>query len=128
VLAARATALEGCAERSERLERFPVVLRSLALILDATVPLKTKRLERPQDPVGRAAAHARAIEILHAHEPAPATAARIRVAAERGDERSKVECPGGRGRKAPDILVIYSGRRGRRTGARVARDAPAPRC
>jgi hypothetical protein len=62
------------------------VLRALALILDATVPLQTKRLEGSQDLIGCTADHARAIEVLHAHEPAAAVAARIGIAADRSDQ------------------------------------------
>ena len=62
------------------------MLGALALILDVAVPVKTKHLEGSQDLIGRSPAHARAIEILHAYQPAPAVAARVGITAERGDQ------------------------------------------
>jgi hypothetical protein len=90
--------------------------------------MKTKGLESSQDLIGGTADHTRAIEILHAHEPAAPVAARIGIAADRSDQGSEVEFAGGRGREAPYIMANDSGRRGRRTAARAARAAPAPRC
>src|SRR4029077_10884703 len=103
-LAARAAALEGGAERSQRREGVRVMCRACALVLDRTIPVETEELQRTQDRSSGASQLARAVEILHPHEPLAAAAARVRVAAERSDERSEMQGSGGGGREAPDAL------------------------
>jgi len=91
VLATRAAALESRAERLQFLEGVCVMRAALALVLDRTVPVETEELECAQDLLGAPGHFARAIEILHPHEPAPTTAAGIRVATERSHQRSEMK-------------------------------------
>jgi len=91
VLAARAAALEGRPERPQRLEGLSVMRGARALVLDRAVPVECESLQRPQD--GRSGAFhlARAIDILHTHEPLAAAAARVQVTAECSDERAEMQ-------------------------------------
>ena len=66
----------------ERVERFAVGGAARALVEDFAIPLEAKCFERAQHLVGATRHDSRGIEILDAHQPACADAARIEVAAD----------------------------------------------
>ena len=71
-----------------------------ALVDDVLVGGKPEGVERGENVVRGALHFAFAIDILHAHDPAPARAARVQPAAESGNERAEMQAPGRGGSEA----------------------------
>jgi hypothetical protein len=59
------------------------------------MPLESECLERRQDAIRGAGNHARPVDILHPHEPAPAMRARIEETRRGGVQGSEVQIAGG---------------------------------
>src|SRR6516165_6578849 len=134
--AARAAALERQPETGEPPSGGRVALDALALVEKLPIPGEPVRLEDTKDLAGAVGDDSWAVQVLDAHQPAPAVMAGIDIAAERGEQRAQMQLAGGRGGEASDVggarggvppAVSGSGRRGRRTGARAAHGASAPR-
>ncbi len=84
-------------------QRLAVGCAATALEHDLPVPFEAVRLERPENRPGGSGCFARRVQVLHAHEPLAAARARIETAADRRNERTEMQRPGGRGREAPAI-------------------------
>ena len=99
-----------CARRSASVgERLAVGGATRALEQDFAVPLEAERFERAQHLVGATRHDARSIEILDAHQPARAMRARVEIAADRRQQRTRGA--GGRWERArisPRALVRRS--------------------
>ena len=115
----RAAARECPAPVREPLERLDIRLRAPALMHDLAVPVHREPIEIAQDGVDGTRGVAGSVEIIDAHEPAPAPPAGVQQAPERRNERAEVQRTGG-GRC--EAAARGSGRRfgeGRAAGAQV---------
>src|SRR6185437_3157568 len=88
---ARTTALECAACRAQGLERLGIKMRPAALVFDVAIPQEAEGFEGPEHLIGAAGHHARAIEVFHAHEPAPTAATGIDEAADGSQQRTEVQ-------------------------------------
>ena len=84
----------GEVSRREARQRLLVEFRAGALADDRPVPLESEGVERPKDRIGGAGYLARPVDVLDANEPCAALRARIEVAADRRQERARVQRAG----------------------------------
>ncbi len=89
--------------QSQSIEQRLVGVEALRLPDDIAIPFEAEALERGQNFIGRTRHVARGIDILDAHEPAPAGGTGIQIAACRRDQRPEMERPCRRRRKAAAI-------------------------
>lgn len=75
-----AGARKGQAGPAERIERGTVAFGAVRLAHHGAVPLKAKCFQGAQDAVGCARDLARAVQILHAQQPAAAACPRFQIA------------------------------------------------
>ena len=87
----------------ELCQRLTVKTQPPALTDHFAVPFQAQGLQRLQHLIGRAGLDARRIEVFDAHQPATASGARVEPARERGDQRTEVQRPRGRGREPADV-------------------------
>ena len=74
-----------------------------ALVNDGTVPFEAEPFQRFDNAFRGARLFPWRIDILDAHQPAAALAARLQIAGGRGEQGAEMQWPGGRGREAPDV-------------------------
>ena len=77
---------------------------AFALIDDRAIPLEAVNLKQAQDFVGMGLAAAWLVQVFHAQQPLAAVPACIEITAHGGNQRAEMQRPGGRGRKAPDVI------------------------
>ena len=94
-LAAGAGAGEYRALRLEAIERGGIGVVALRLDQHVVVPVQSIGFQLAQDGVGCAGLATRAVEIFHAHQPAPANRTGIEKAGHRGDQRAEMQRAGG---------------------------------
>src|SRR5258706_15726683 len=76
--------------------------------------MQAEGLERAENVLRGPGHRARDIDVLDAHQPFAAGGARVEPARERGDERTEMQGPGGRGREAALVLPLPWERAGER--------------
>ena len=76
---------------------------NVAIMMQA---VRAQRLQLRRDVVGAAA---RAIDVFHAQQPAPAVGARIEVTAERRHQRTEMQRAAGGGGKAANVGLCFHG-------------------
>jgi hypothetical protein len=69
----------------------PIEIQTPALDDDLAIPLKAEAFKRPQDAVGCARAAPRLVDVFDAQQPFAAVGARVKVAADCGDQRAEVQ-------------------------------------
>jgi hypothetical protein len=73
------------------------------LAQDGLSPLEAERVQRRENVIGAARRFSGRIEIFDADQPLAAGVARAEVAADRGDQRTEVQQPGGRRSEAAAV-------------------------
>ena len=114
----------------QRRKRLPVVIDSIRLEINVSIPFESKRSQDPRNLIRKFRRAAVPIEIVDPQHPTPVAMPCAQVAAGGGQQRAQVK-GSGRGRRestAGRRCASGTSRRGRRTAFRGARAAPAPRC
>lgn len=102
-ISSTAATFEQQAALPQRCECRVVRLAALTLPHDRFVRFQTKPLQRLQLTVGCACALARWVDVFDAYQPRTRVMSRVQPAAERGDQRAKMQWPGGRRGEASAI-------------------------
>ena len=114
----------------QRCERLPVVIDSIRLEMNVSIPFESKRSQDLRNLIRELRRATVPIEIVDPQQPTPTAMPCAQVAAGGGQQRAQVK-GSGRGRRestAGRRCASGTSRRGRRTAFRGVPAAPAPRC
>src|SRR5579871_5523284 len=90
-----ATAFKSATGCPQRIYRFDIEWDPTALEFNFTIPVKAEGFQGPQHFVAAARDYAGGVEVLHAHQPAPAGMSCIEVATDRCNQGTQMQTAGG---------------------------------